>query len=321
MTLFCQREPVNKQSCLCHVAESTLNPNESSPAGLADAQLNLETYMATWNSYGDFTLNNWDSGNISNRNYTASPWGPGAWNVSGRTFLDAFGFLYGQSSYAKPIAGQRYYVRNSQAYLYGREDAGHYGFVRFIQGNVWGSGLHTPAPLPLQDERAVPLLTANSPPTMNMGFRPRTPGVADMRNLRLHLDLRRGHTTLHSSAVARAMYAINMWITGPAFPPGHDGWGRKPLVFDLAFHTEGSGVHGGLRSFQSAGCYHFQEAVGVAPLSRWQSFDIELTPIIRRAMQMFHLPVQNAAICQLEFLMELINAEGSALIDNFYLTY
>jgi hypothetical protein len=117
------------------------------------------------------------------------------------------------------------------------------------------------------------------------------------------------------------MYAINLWITGPNFPVGHDAIRRKPLVFDLAFHTVGTPLHGGLRHFESPGAFHYQEAVGEAPLSRWATFNIDLKAIILRALNRFRLQPEGAAIYQLEFLIELVNAEGSAMIDNFYLVY
>jgi hypothetical protein len=117
------------------------------------------------------------------------------------------------------------------------------------------------------------------------------------------------------------MYAINLWLTGPHFPTGGDVIRRKPLVFDLAFHTEGTFLHDGLRSFESPACFHYQEAVGPAPLSSWKKHNIDLKPIILRALRMFALPPEGAAICQLEFVIELVNGEGSAMIDNFYLSY
>ena len=117
------------------------------------------------------------------------------------------------------------------------------------------------------------------------------------------------------------MYAINLWLTGPYFPMGGDAIGKKPLVFDLAFHTEGTLLHGGLRSFEGSRSFHYQEAVDPAPSSSWKKHNIDLKPIILRALREFRLQPEGAAICQLEFVIELVNAEGSAMIDNFYLSY
>jgi hypothetical protein len=133
----------------------------------------------------------------------------------------------------------------------------------------------------------------------------------------ISLDLYRGRAV----AGSRVMYAINLWITGPRFPVGTDRIGRKPLVFDLSFHVDGSFPHNLLVSFTSSKAHHYQEEVAAAPLNEWRSVSLDLTRIIARGLRRFSLEPEGATICQLEFLIELKNAEASAMIDNLYLSY
>ncbi len=272
--------------------------------------------MSVWNTDGGFALADRDVGVITGKKHDDHPWGPNTWGVQGRTFGGAWTVWIPGMASDGPIAAQRYYIRHGQAYLYGKESDGRYGFVRYILGDVWRPGGPIPLPLYPGDIR-VPAPSMNRNPRRREGPRP----LEDIRPLTLTLDLYRGATSHTSSSASRAMYAINLWITGPYFPIGRDVLGRKPLVFDLDFYTSGTLAHRSVRSFESSSCYHYQESVGVTPLSSWRSWRIDLKEVILRALRRFGLQPEGAAIYQLEFLIELVNAEGSAMIDNFYLTY
>jgi hypothetical protein len=210
------------------------------------------------------------------------------------------------------IAGQRYYCRGGKAYLYGKEvrpEVVAMGFVRFIQGNMWlrrPVRWRKPDPLPLV---ATPSRATNT----SAGPGPR------LRPLTINLDLYRGDWIQRNSP-ARVMYAINLWVSSPNFPSGTDIIGRKPLVLDLAFYTDGGWPLRGLSSFAGAKAFHYQEAVGETPLKQWRTWRFDPSPFIERALRYFSLPAEGTAIYQLEFLIELKNAEGSAMIDNFYLS-
>ncbi|MGL4550551.1 MAG: hypothetical protein ACRC33_05145, partial [Gemmataceae bacterium] len=257
--------------------------------------------MGIWNAEGNFSLGDHDTGLVVGANYRATPWGARSWGVQGRTFGGAWTVWVPGCASDGPIAGQRYSVRDGRAYLYGNEDSGRYGFVRYILGNVWTAGQQTPAPLPLfpgplSHPRPLARHVMNRDSLVPGRNRP----LSDIRPLRLTLDLYRGATALNSSTAARVMYAVNFWITGPDFPAGRDAIGRKPLVFDLAFYTDGTALHGGIGSFVSPGCFHYQETVGTTPLSSWTSFDIDLKAVIVRALTHFGLRRDGAAIYQLE---------------------
>ncbi len=248
--------------------------------------------MPRWNVNGDFTLPAHDTGNIRDTSYMRAPWGPGSWGIGGRTF----------TSSVTSIAGQRYYVNGGQAYLYGKEARGDLGFVRYIQGAVWGGSYpwHIPPPLPLQ-----------------VGAPASRAGPLAIRSLWIDLDLYRDTSRSLGSGRSWVMYAINVWVSSPHFPSGSDINHKKALVLDLAFYHSG----GSLSSHASDKAHHYQAEIGVTPERSWQSWSVNLGYHIDTALRFFGLPSREAKLYQAEFLIELRNAEGAAMIDNFHLNY
>src|SRR5262245_53598096 len=89
----------------------------------------LRQGRSTFLRNGDFELTKYDSGDLTSACTVAAPWGSNSWGIEGSTFSDPNDHT---------LAGARFVENGHQGYLYGREDSGRWGFVRFIQGNLWG---------------------------------------------------------------------------------------------------------------------------------------------------------------------------------------
>lgn len=247
--------------------------------------------MPVWNADQQFALlPHQDTQNIQNQNYSNAPSGSSSWGTQGRTF---------EPSPDGPLSWQRYIYSGSSLYMYGKEERGRLGFVRCIQGDVWG-GLHRP-PNRVSWHTPPPLLIQN-------------------RTLHVGLEFYNDTSHLGRSGNAWVMFAINVWVSSPSFPKmGNDRNAKKPLVLDLAFYHSG----GSLRSHESAVAYHYQESVGNTPEKQGGSYFFNLSQYIERALRSFGLWYQltDAKLYQLEFLIELKNAEGAAKITHFQLQY
>ncbi|MBI4523602.1 MAG: hypothetical protein HY695_07305 [Deltaproteobacteria bacterium] len=239
--------------------------------------------MPRWNVNGNFSLGNMDTGNIRDMFYVAAPWGSGSWGIQGATFTSA----------DRKLSGQRFYCTGNNAYMYGKEERGEWGFVRYIQGDAWGGTHQGPVPW-------------HKPPPLSISG----------KTLTMSLGLYRDTHTFLGSGRHWVMYAINIWVSSPNFPLGRDINHKKPLVLDLAFFHSGP-----LNTHISNDAHHYQEAIGTAPVRSWHSQSFNLSNYINRALLHFHLPSTDAKVYQVEFLIELVNAEGAAMIDNFHLDY
>jgi hypothetical protein len=246
--------------------------------------------VVTWNRHGSFTLPRFDTGNIRNRCYVRAPWGRRSWGIEGATFTST-DFKLDWQRFAS--------FSGDSAYLYGQEQRGEWGFVRYVQGSVWGGTNCGPIPW----HRPAPLSFAG-------------------KTLMLHLDLYRDTHTLLQPGDSWVMFAINVWISSPHFPKaGEDVNGRKPLVLDLVFYRACNWAGCGLRHFEDSAAYHYQATIGRTPHRRWRSWQVNLSTYIDNALNTFGLPATHAKLYQMEFVVELHNAEGVATIDNFYLRY
>lgn len=237
-----------------------------------------------WNNDGNFSLTYWDSDNHQRECYIAAPWGVSSWGVEGSTFSDSTNYALDWSRFQVMSPGQ--------GYLYGKEGAGRWGSVRFIQGDAWGGSncgaipWNKPAPLPVS-----------------------------IGTLTLKIGIYRDTDNLLTSDQSWLMFANNVWLQSPELP--------KRLVLDLAFHHECNMTGCSLGSFEDDSAYHYQTFIGQTPNHQWRNWTINLSQQIDKALQTFNLEYvrDTLDISQLEFLIELRNAEGAASIDNFFLEY
>lgn len=244
--------------------------------------------MTVWNADQGFArLPRKDTQNLKNKNYSKELSGS-SWGLQGRTFKPAPD---------GPLSWQRYIYSGSGLYMYGKEERGRWGFVRCIQGDVWG-GLRRPPNR----------VSWNTPPPLSI----------QNNTLRVKLNFYNDTSSLGRSGRPWVMHAINVWVSSSSFPlNGKDRNGKKPLVLDLAFYHSGSS----LRSHQSAVAYHYQASVGNTPAKQRRSYYFNLSQYIQSALNHFRLPQTGVKLYQLEFLIELKNAEGAAKISNFELQY
>ena len=232
-----------------------------------------------------------DSGIVRDRCYAGAPWGGRSWGVEGSTFSRPG--VYG-------IAAARFTASGHDASLWGRDDSGAWGFVRWIQGSAWADSNCGDAPW----RRFRPIDTFG-------------------RRIELGLRVRRDRARLLHPDAAWVLFALNVWLSSPLVARQGDSlWGRKPLVMDLAVHHEATSPFAGLRNFEDMWAYHYQAMVGQAPAGTWSTVTVPLSRHIAAAVQEFHLgPAveRTLQITQVEFLIELRHAEGSARIDDFSL--
>jgi hypothetical protein len=177
--------------------------------------------------------------------------------------------------------------------MYGKETTGKWGLVRFIQGDAWGGS----------NCGAIPW---NVP----------SPIAVTGRNLTLKLNLYRDMSRLLTADQSWIMFAINVWFNSPAL--------SKRLVMDLAFHRECNLSSGcSFANFEDTAAYHYQYTVGETPHRAWKSWTINLNQHIDAAVNAFNLQAaqDTLTVTQLEFLIELKQAEGAASIDNFFLEH
>lgn len=230
-----------------------------------------------------------DTGLVRDQCFTHAPWGGRSWGIEGGTFSRPGIFS---------LAASRFVGNGRDAYLWGRDDSGDWGFVRYLQGSAWAD--------------------TNCGPTPWRRFRPiDTFG----KSIDIGIKVRRETTRLLRPGRDWILFAINVWLASPS--EGQQGgsmWGRKPLVMDLNLHQESSSPTGVLRHFEDQFAYHYQVTVGEAPLGQWRSFQIGLMEHVRQAARQFQFPAEverTLQLAQVELVIELHHSEGSARIDDF----
>ena len=123
------------------------------------------------------------------------------------------------------------------------------------------------------------------------------------------------------------MFAVNVWFSSPELPVGADKTGHKPIVLDLAFYHDCNILGCEIVHKEDDKAFHYQVLIDETPLDSWKSWTIDLDPYIEKALN--HAwdsgPIDYAQdtlkLYQLDFVIELQNTEGAAMIDNFALTY
>jgi len=186
----------------------------------------------------------------------------------------------------RTISGARFASWGNGAYLYGKEEEGYWSLVRCVQGDAWG--------------RAVPWHVPNALSTYR-------------KNLVLYLDTYRDTNNMLSSSNSWNMFAINVWLNSPNL--------SKRIVLDLVFYQDCNWDNCGLAHYEDENAYHYQVVIGETPYKEWKSWEISLSEHIQNALEEFQLQdaKKRLKIYQLEYVIELKNAEGAAMINNFYL--
>jgi hypothetical protein len=238
-----------------------------------------------------FDLAQVDSGNIDSACTMIAPWGDASWGVEAATYSDPEDHT---------LDTARFMATGENGYLYGLETQGKWGFVRFIQGDVWGGGNCGPIPWYRFD-----------------------PIATDRDELWIDLDVYRDTSNLLTTDDSWIMFAVNLWFSSPDLPKaGGDTNGRKPLVMDLVVHHQCTIAGCAIENKESETAYHYQTMVGEAPLGEWSHVSFPLAPHIEAALAHFDLPAEarpSLALYQAEFVVELHRSEGAATIDNVVL--
>lgn len=239
-----------------------------------------------------FELAPMDTGNIADACSVLAPWGNRSWGAEASTFSD---------STTHAIDGARFASTGHQVYFYGKEMSGRWGFVRYVQGSMWGATNCGPIPWNVP----APLETYG-------------------HELTFELDVYRDASDRLSTFLPSwTLVAINLWFSTPDMPePGRDKNRRKPLVMDLAVYNDCNWPFCGLRNFTDDDAYHYQAQVGEAPLNAWGHISFTLSEHLAKAIEAFDLPeaaARTMKLYQVEFLIELHHAEASASFDNFRL--
>lgn len=277
-------------------------------AGLLLMAFTVPPLAPTWNHNGDFSLPRSPQigGNLEETCFSLAPWGADSWGVEAGSFNSA----------NQTLTAARFAQFGENLYLYGKQqnapDDFSLGLVRAVQGNVWQDRTLCDAPIPWYIPEPLPL----------------------QNDLQLALDYRLDTANLLAVDSAWMMVAVNVWLSSPEFPPGADGRGRKPLVLDLVLYhaCNTPGCH--LEHFEDEAAFHYQKIVSDNQLRLGHALEwrAALAPHVQDALLSEYacrdeqctgfpagLSLDALHLYQLEFVIELRNAEGAALIDNFHL--
>ena len=250
-----------------------------------------------WNRDGNFLLDAFDTGNITQCCNSLAPWGSRAWGIEFGTF---------QGAYDHALTAARFKSSGWDAYLYGKNlrPGRAWGYVRYIQGNMWKNGHcsprrhFSPPPCPLNNRRII-----------------------------LNLDCILDTAKLLTPEDSWILAAVNLWLSGPTMPPGSDCLGRKPLVIDFyIFHQSNMKS---LVPHEDEFAFHVPVALKPAVIGKKISWRRDITQHLVNAVHS-DFPglkrlgttrprLEDLKIYQMEFVLELVNAEAAATIDNFTL--
>lgn len=260
-----------------------------------------EERATVWNKDPGFDWIPFDTGNLQNGCFLYAPQADRSWGAEAAVFA-------GASDHA--ISAARFCSSGQDAYLYGRNIKSDtaWGFVRYTQGDIMGGSF------------CGPQLFAKPQPEI----------LANQR-LVLEFDLFLDQARLLKQHNSWVMVAVNIWFTSSAFPSGIDCTGHKPLVLDLYVHHQSS-MAPSPQAHESEKAFHFPWKLSPAIEGRWKSWHIDLTDIVTRALQ-HDFPsfverelrkqerpkYRDLELRQLDMVLELVNAEAAATIDNLRL--
>lgn len=252
----------------------------------------------SWNADAGFSLPAMDTGVVYEACASKAPWGTSSWGVEQGSFQGAYNFN---------LSAARFRNDGDHAYLFGKnlQPGRVWGCVRYVQGDIWGASscgprqYHIPQPQPLRGKHLV-----------------------------LELDCLLDTANLLTPQDSWIMAAINLWLTGAILPAGKDRQGRKPLVIDLYIYNHSNMLPHPI-AWESEDAFHLPLELQRAEIGHWGSWRIDLTrPLAEAIAKGFPELYQrrtgesildDLSLYQLDFVLELVNAEAAATIDNFRL--
>ncbi|MBI4349341.1 MAG: hypothetical protein HY553_21055 [Elusimicrobia bacterium] len=243
-----------------------------------------------------------DTGLVARRCVNLSPWGERGWGVGAATF--------GRDEPNHALEGLRLRVfddgGNRVAGIFAKESRGlRIGYARFVQGDAWGGTL--------------------CPGNAAVGWRrPEPLGVAG-RRLALTIDVKNEQVWKFSNRLLRGgvggtsqvMVAFNVWLSSPRL--------AKRAVLDLAVVHDCNWGPGDCGPNTDEGAKAFHYIVHVAKdgkdsaKGRWVRWLVDLQRHIEGAARRFGWDrgvVESLAITQVDFLVEVMDGQGSVLFDN-----
>ena len=239
-----------------------------------------------WNTNGDFNIEEYDIEG-PNTCITEAPWGNNSWTINAENFVN------------EPWTVEYYHflLENDRLYLYAKNTGDDFGLIRVFQGDVFNGHHCDSTPIP-----------GNIPEPLSI----------DKNNLSIKIDFLQNINNLLTSVQPNnswIMFGINVWLTSELLSD------PDKLVLDLVLHHESN--YGELNNFKDEFAYHYQVLIGETKANTWKTFDIDLNYYIDLALSHWSLAniKDSLKINQLEFVIEVKNAEASAQIDNFNLLY
>lgn len=251
-----------------------------------------------WNADTDFRMFAIDTGVMYDSCSSKAPWGAKSWGVENSSFQ-------GDGNYK--LTAARFRNNGENAYLYGKnlQPGRVWGNVRYVQGDIWGGSscgprqYNIPQPQSLRDKHLV-----------------------------LEFDCLLDTANLLTPQDSWIMAAVNLWLSGEIMPSGKDLEGRKPLVVDLyIYHT--SNMPSAPLARESGDAFHLPMELQRAEVGHWGRWRIDLTQAMEEAIRKGFPDLQklktgqfildDLSLYQIDFVLEIVNAEAAATIDNFRL--
>jgi len=245
---------------------------------------------------GEFALPDWDSGTLANSSLEHAPWGPKSWGAAAAVFDDGTNHSVGYVHAA---------TIDERGYLFAQEDRGKFGFIRFVQGDMWGGGYF--GPIPWKQFEPVQLTAL---------------ARREQKHVMMSFDVYLGDHEPVGEGRHWILQGLNVWLSGPNMPAGPDKLGRKPLVMDLVIENECSEAGCGLRNFSEDNAYHYQMSIAKPAHRVWTHVDVNISAHLAAAWNAFDLPesaLDGLAVYQAEYVVELSLMKASALVDNIAL--
>lgn len=252
------------------------------------------TVQTSWTVDGDFSLAPFDTGVLQDRCDSLTPWGSGSWGAEYATF---------RGSFNSGLTAARFRCSGEDAYLYGKnlQPGRAWGYVRYVQGDVWGGGAcgqrshYLPVPEPLRGRRVI-----------------------------VELDCLLDTARLLTPQDSWILVAVNLWLSGPSLPPGKDRLGRKPVVFDLYIHQQANMLEPPV-AHESEAAFHVPVRLQPLEKGRWCGWRVDVTEQLNAALERTFrnserapgMRLEDLTLYQVDFVLELVNAEAAATIDNF----
>ncbi len=252
--------------------------------------------ISTWNIIPDFALLNSDTSGESTCLANA-PWGAGAWGIEAGSFQDSSG-----RATDRRLDAFRFTTDQNVGYLYARDAQSRWGLARYVQGTAWGGSL-CGSPITWNWPAPMDVTSGDAPITLNVQH---------------SIDTR----TLLTDDNSWLMFAVNMWFNSEDAP--------KRLVVDIVLSQECNlSPDCGIRNFESDDAFHYMTRV--IPQENASEENVTATVDVRQLIQDARnatyldetnrpasgptFNAQTLTLQQLEYVIEVYNAEGAAAVS------